>query len=260
MTIVFAAIAPHGGLVFDQPEGETRRGMDKLARQFAAARPEAVIIATPHGTLLDDRFGVVRAARLSEHASRFVEDGRLYEGPGDPDLADACLGALRQDGLPVAGVTFGATAAGDSEMPIDWGAGIPLSFLRAPAVVVTPCRALPNELHVRVGAVLAHATGDRRIAFVASADHGHGHSADGPYGFSEHSAPYDEAIVRLVRGNGLGDLVDWDPQIAVTALADSFWQLLMLHGAIGDGFEPELLSYEAPTYFGMLTASYSRQD
>ena len=56
--------------------------MDELARRFAAAAPEAVIIATPHGTLLDDRFGVVRAARLSEHASRFVEDARLYDGPG----------------------------------------------------------------------------------------------------------------------------------------------------------------------------------
>ena len=46
----------------------------------------------------------------------------------------------------------------------------------------------------------------------------------------------------------------------MTALADSFWQLLMLHGAIGESWEPELLSYEAPTYFGMLTAAYSRQD
>ena len=41
------------------------------------------------------------------------------------------------------------------------------------------------------------------------------------------------------------------------ALADSFWQLLMLHGAIGDAFEPELLSYEVPTYFGMLCAVYT---
>jgi aromatic ring-opening dioxygenase LigB subunit len=260
MTLVFAAIAPHGGLVFDHPDGETRRGMDELARRFAAASPEAVIIATPHGTLLDDRFGVVRAARLSEHASRFVDDSKLYDGAGEPLLADACLAALREDDIPAAGITFGATAAGDSEMPIDWGAGIPLSFLCAPAVVVTPCRALSNELHVRAGAALARATGARRIAFVASADHGHGHSEDGPYGLSPHSAPYDEAIVRLVRENDLGELVDWDPEIAVTALADSFWQLLMLHGAIGGGWQPELLTYEAPTYFGMLTASYARQD
>jgi len=55
-------------------------------------------------------------------------------------------------------------------------------------------------------------------------------------------------------------LADVDPDWAVTAKADSFWQLLMLHGAIGDGFEVELLSYEVPTYFGMLTASYTRKD
>ena len=50
------------------------------------------------------------------------------------------------------------------------------------------------------------------------------------------------------------------PEWAVAAKADSFWQLLMLHGAIGDGFEVELLSYEVPTYFGMLTASFTRKD
>jgi hypothetical protein len=30
----------------------------------------------------------------------------------------------------------------------------------------------------------------------------------------------------------------------------------MLHGALADGFAAELLSYEAPTYFGMLVAAY----
>jgi aromatic ring-opening dioxygenase LigB subunit len=44
-------------------------------------------------------------------------------------------------------------------------------------------------------------------------------------------------------------------------MADSFWQLLMLHGAIGGDFQVELVSYEAPTYFGMLCAAFTpRQD
>jgi len=30
----------------------------------------------------------------------------------------------------------------------------------------------------------------------------------------------------------------------------------MLYGAVGEGFAGELLSYEAPTYFGMLCAAY----
>jgi aromatic ring-opening dioxygenase LigB subunit len=109
---------------------------------------------------------------------------------------------------------------------------------------------------VRAGAALARATGHRRVALIASADHGHGHTADGPYGFTPESKDYDEQIVELVRGDRLGELAAWDPAFAVAAKADSFWQLLMLHGAVGGRLRPELLSYEVPTYFGMLCAAY----
>jgi aromatic ring-opening dioxygenase LigB subunit len=258
--IVFAAIAPHGGLVFDQPEAPTRRGMEELGRRFAAAEPEAAIVLTPHGVHVDGHFGVVRSARLEGDAAQWTDEDTHYAGPGEPQLAAACLDALQAEGLPALGVTFGATASGASTMPLDWGALIPLWFMRAAAVVVTPCRERSNDEHVRAGAALAAATGNRRVALIASADHGHGHTADGPYGFAAESAPYDELIQELVAGNRLGELAGIDPAWALAAKADSFWQLLMLHGAIGDGFDVELLSYEAPTYFGMLTASYARQD
>jgi aromatic ring-opening dioxygenase LigB subunit len=261
VTLVFAAIAPHGGLVFEQPDAPTRAGMEELKRRFDAAQTESVIVVTPHGTLVDNHFAVVRSGKLAEQPSQFLDAEYLYEGPGAPDLADVCVRALQEDGLPALGITFGSTVAGSSEMPIDWGAGIPLWFMRAPAVVVTPCRALSNDEHVRAGAALARATGDRRVAFIVSADHGHGHTADGPYGFAPESKEYDDRIVELVRGNRLGELPAWDPGVAVTAKADSFWQLLMLHGAIGGAFDVELLSYEAPTYFGMLCAAFvPRQD
>src|SRR5581483_3809905 len=97
-----------------------------------------------------------------------------------------------------------------------------------PAVVVTPCRALSNDEHVRAGEALAAATGDRRVAFVPSPDHGHGHGTDGPYGHSAHSQAYDAAVVDVVRRNALGELVAWEPKRAYDALADSFWQMLML--------------------------------
>jgi len=258
--IVMAAIAPHGAPVFEDVDGPTRCGMEELGRRFEAARPEAVIVLTPHGVHVDGHFAVVRSAQLEGDASQWTTEETRYEGPGEPQLADACVNALQAEGLPAVGITFGATAAGASTMPLDWGALIPLWFMRAPAVVVSPCRALTNAQHVRAGAALARATGDRRVALIASADHGHGHREDGPYGFAAASAPYDARIQGLVRDNRLEELVETDPQWAVDALADSFWQLLMLHGAIGAGFQPELLSYEAPTYFGMLTAAYARQD
>jgi aromatic ring-opening dioxygenase LigB subunit len=258
--IAFGAIAPHGGPVFDEPEAPTRKGMEELGRRFAAAQPEAAIVVTPHGLHVDGHFAVVRSSQLEGDASQWTDADTRYAGPGDPELADACVESLRAAGLPAVGITFGSTAAGSSTMPLDWGALIPLWFMRAPAVVVTPCRALSNEEHVRAGRALAEATGNRRVAFVASADHGHGHTVDGPYGFAPESADFDEKIQAVVRGNDLAELVGWDPSFAVAAKADSFWQLLMLHGALGDAFEAELLSYEAPTYFGMLTASFTRKD
>jgi aromatic ring-opening dioxygenase LigB subunit len=258
--IVFGAIAPHGNPVYEQPDGPTANGMHELARRLEASRAEVAILATPHGTLLDGHFGVVRSSRLTEHPNQFVDASHLYEGDGDPELADACVTALQAAGLPALGLTFGTVASGGSTMPIDWGAGIPLTFLRIPAVIVTPCRALSNQDHVLAGEALALATGDRAVAFIASADHGHGHTTDGPYGFSAHSAPYDDDIQDVVRRNALRELADWDPQRAADALADSLWQMLMLHGALGDGFRAELISYEAPTYFGMLTAAFEREE
>lgn len=258
--IVFGAIAPHGNPVYEQPDGPTANGMHELGRRLAASGAEAIILATPHGTLLDDHFGVVRSARLTEHPNQFVDAAHLYEGEGDPELADACVRTLHAAGLPAIGMTFGTIASGGSTMPIDWGAGIPLTFLRLPAVIVTPCRALSNGDHVQAGRALALATGRRPVAFIASADHGHGHVNDGPYGYSEHSKPYDDAVQDVVRRNALGELAGWDPERAKDALADSLWQMLMLHGALGDDFRADLLSYEAPTYFGMLTAAFERED
>lgn len=258
--IVFGAITPHGNPVYEQPDGLSAKGMHELARRLEASGAEAAILATPHGTLLDDHFGVVRSSRLTEHPNQFVDATHLYEGDGDPELADACVAALQAGGLPALGMTFGTTAAGGSTMPIDWGAGIPLTFLRLPAVIVTPCRALSNDAHVRAGRALAAAVGERPVAFIASADHGHGHTHDGPYGYSEHSQPYDDDVQDVVRRNALGELAGWDPQRAKDALADSLWQMLMLHGALGDGFDAELLSYEVPTYFGMLVAAFVRKE
>ena len=243
--------------MFDQPEAPTRQGMEELGRRFAAAAPDAAIVLTPHGVALDGHFAIVRSARLEGDASQWTDADTYFEGPGEPQLADECIRALERAGLPALGLTFGSTAAGSSTMPLDWGALIPLTFMRAPAVVVSPCRALSNEQHVRAGRTLAGATGGRRVALIASADHGHGHAADGPYGFAAESERYDREIQTLVRENRLGALEAWEPGFAVAAKADSFWQLLILHGAIGEAFDAELLSYEAPTYYGMLTASFT---
>ena len=67
-------------------------------------------------------------------------------------------------------------------------------------------------------------------------------------------------MVELVKRNALAELLTFEPSFPTEAKADSFWQMLMLHGAIGETWRASFLSYEAPTYFGMLCASFTPPD
>jgi len=132
------------------------------------------------------------------------------------------------------------------------------AYREVPAVIASPARDRSFDEHVRAGAAIARAAeaSGKRVALIASADHGHAHDAEGPYGFDPASKQYDDRVVEIVRGDRLGDLLELKADFVEAAKADSFWQMLMLHGALGDGWRAELLSYEAPTYFGMLCAAY----
>jgi aromatic ring-opening dioxygenase LigB subunit len=160
--------------------------------------------------------------------------------------------------IPALGVSYGSNDTREASMPLDWGSLVPLWFVpRTPVLVVSPARDRSWDEHVRAGEALARATGRRRIGLIASADHGHAHDAEGPYGFDPAAAEYDARTLEIVEGNTLERLLYLEPSLVERAKADSLWQLLMLHGALGDGYDAELLAYERPTYYGMLTAAYA---
>ena len=233
--IVFAAIAPHGDLDLDPA---LRAAMEELGRRFDAAAPEVAIVVTPHNVHVEGHFAVVTAARVGEWEC-------------DRVAAAAVIHALRAEGLPAVGVSYGGNEPSQAELPLDWGTDVPLAFMRAPKVVVlSPARDRPLEEHVRAGVALRGLPG--RLALIASADHGHAHEAGGPYGFDPGAAEYDALVQEIVRGGPLR----FEPLAAVVeaAKADSLWQLLVLQGAVGEDARADLLAYAAPTYYGMLVA------
>jgi aromatic ring-opening dioxygenase LigB subunit len=272
MSIVFAAIAPHGGIAIEEAcdPGEeklalkTRRGMERLGRLFSAARPESVVIATPHNVHIGGAMGVIVAGRVAGKLTG-APPAVALDLPSDSELAWRILAELHVAGIPSTGISFGGNDPEGAVAPMDWGVLIPLWFMggRAatpvPIVVVTPARDLPAELHVQAGAAIARAAAasGRRVAFVASADHGHAHLPDGPYGFDARAKDYDELVCSIVQSDELHRLDGLDPEFVEGAKADSWWQMLILRGAVDGHLRGRLISYEAPTYFGMLTAAYT---
>lgn len=231
MSIVFAAIAPHGDLELDQT---LRPAMEELGRRCAAASPDVAVVVTPHNVHVEGHFAVIIAGTIGEWRT-------------DRATAEALLAA----DLPILGVSYGGNDAPTAEMPIDWGTEIPLAFLRAPkVVVVSSARDVPLEEHLRLGETIAELPG--RVALIASADHGHTHSADGIYGYHPAAAEYDALLQEIVAS----DRLDFFPlaELAGPGKADSLWQLVVLQGAMGEGARADVLAYAAPTYYGMLVA------
>jgi aromatic ring-opening dioxygenase LigB subunit len=270
MGLVFACIAPHGGIAIaeacppDQRDlaAVTRRGMAELGRRFDRAAPGVAVVLTPHNIHVEGAMAVVTSGTVS---------GALEGHPDvalriavDRPLAAAIRDAIAADGIPVAGVSYGANDAAAASFPMDWAVLVPLWFMGGrssppvPAVVVAPARDLSYERHVAAGRAIARAAAasGKRVALIASCDHGHGHDAKGPYGFTPKSREFDEQVVALIERDDLSGLLRMDPALPVDAKADSYWQLLMLHGALDRTWKGEFLSYEAPTYFGMLCAAY----
>jgi aromatic ring-opening dioxygenase LigB subunit len=231
VSLVFACIAPHGDVDLDPA---LRPAIEELGRRAAAAAPDVAVVVTPHSVHVDGHYAVVTSAKVGEHET-------------DRATADALLAAP----LPILGVSYGGNDAASAEFPIDWGAEIPLNFVKAPkVVVVSPARDRPLEEHLRLGEAIAALPG--RVALIASADHGHAHRPDGIYGFHPAAAEYDALLQEIVAS----DRLDFFPlaPLAEDGKADSLWQLVVLQGAVGEAARADVLAYAAPTYYGMLVA------
>jgi aromatic ring-opening dioxygenase LigB subunit len=286
MPIVFGAIAPHGFAIIpemsDDADGAlaTRAAMEELGRRFEAAKPDVVVIASPHGFRVD---GSIVLANTGRAAGTLRWKGRQVEMnvPVDLALTDAIAAQAKAVDIPIAMAGFAGNSRPQSVLPLDWGNITPLWYAGhgrnmigsgdvlaeapeepegPPVVLASPSRFMAREHLVAFGEAVADAADadGRRVAFIASCDWGHRHDESGPYGYHPAAAEVDAEVLAAVREGRLLDLMAISDERASEAAIDGLWQTLMLAGVINrTPMTPEVLSYEAPTYFGMLVAAYS---
>jgi aromatic ring-opening dioxygenase LigB subunit len=286
MSIVFGAIAPHGFTIIPEMSEDadgglkTRAAMEELARRFEAAEPEVVVIAGPHWFRVD---GEIVLANVGRGAGTLRWKGRQVEMnvPVDPTLTDAIAAIAGDRGVPIAMAGYAGNSRTHSAIPIDWGVITPLWYAGhgrnmvghgdvladdpegpegPPVVIASPSRFMPREDLITFGESVAEAAekDGRRVAFIASCDWGHRHQESGPYGYHPSSAVVDQKVLKAIKDNSLLDLMSIPDDEAKEAAIDGLWQTLMLAGVLNKApMTPDVISYEAPTYYGMIVASYA---
>ena len=286
MSIVFGAVAPHGfsiiPFIAEDADGalQTRAAMEELGRRFDAANVDTIVLAGPHGIRVAGHIAVSTARRAAGKLSRGGNSVELNV-PIDLELAQRIAADANAAGVPTAEVSWGGNRISQAGFPITWDAITPLWFMGhghdvpghgdilasdpegadgPPVVTVAPSRDLPRQTMIDFGRSVADSAerSGKRVAFIASCDWAHTHLESGPYGAHPDAKPVDEKIVASIRDNDLKAQLDLTEDEVQNAAIDGMWQTLMLAGIQERvALRPELLSYEAPSYFGMIVASYT---
>lgn len=267
MTLIYACIAPHAGdLIPETVEDKnkvtrTRRSMQEMGAKLEGLEPEVIVIINPHGFRVENGMSISIAERAIANWSHDVK----LDFDMDVGLAHSIADKATEMNVPVVRYIYGSSGGPDCFIPLDWGAVVPLYFMghyykSKPKIVhISPMRLLPYQVHYDFGRAIGQVlkASDQRVALIASADQGHAHNINGPYGYDAASAEYDQWMREVIRSNRLDDLLKADLKLVENGKPDSLWPTLVLAGVLNENpMQARVLSYEVNVYFGILCAEF----
>ena len=272
MSLVGAALMPHGSQALEELHDplyarfkKTHDGLAAAAQELSRFPADTAVVLTPHG---------IRADNMVTISASETIRGVLGEAPEtldetfsvDRGLAESIVEEAARRGLAMAKIAAGASSGPYSQLPMDWGAQVPLHFLAQQVqmlqtVVMTPSRVWPLDQLFEFGRAMRVALDawPRPTWLIASADMAHAHEADGPYGFHPAAEDFDAWFQEAVRTRDWDALLNVDMDWVDDAKPDALWQMVILAGALQHDFASHVIGYDCPTYFGMMNALFTRR-
>lgn len=260
--IVFATIVPHSPLLLPTIGSEyveilrgTLAACETVRRELQDAKPDVVMIISPHNTALAN---AVVLNLADEYRGELVQFGdlrtkRIYRP--DTPLIDQLQRTLREKNQPVTLL---------SASTLDYGATVPLVLLEIsetlPLVPVFPADDLNFKKHFIFGEIAQEELGvsPKRIAIIASCNLSHRLSSDAPAGFSSQGEKFDATVRESLETKNITRLMKLNPNFVQEAGQCGFRGVMLLLGILShSSATSRILSYEHPFGVGYLTASFT---
>lgn len=224
--LVFACISPHPPIILPQVGSPTDRekvkstigALASLAPKLAAARPEIIIISSPHPD-----WGInVPLHFLTKNLSL-----KLANTQGGATIPPRRWNSIdtsgRIDLFPI------LTTLESPKYHFNWGKTI-----------------------------VSHLSRKRRFAWIASGDMSHRLLAEGPYGFHPSGPKFDKKFIELLKKKDIKGILNLDPELVKQAGECGLRSFCILLGALEGSkvnWHPEILSHEGPFGVGYLVAN-----
>ncbi len=256
MGILNAVMVPHPPLIIPQVGRGEEKGIsstieayEKAAEFIADAKPDTIVIFSPHSVMYRDWF------HISPGKSAFGDFGQYRAGDVkisvdyDTDFVKELSESAKRIGFP-------AGTEGERDASLDHATMIPLWFLNRayggaafPKVVRIGLSGFPLSFHYRLGILIRDIAEklDRRVSVVASGDLSHYLKEDGPYGFRTEGPQYDQRIMDVMGRGAFGELFRFSENFCSSAGECGHRSFTIMAGCL-DGREVSArkLSYEGP--------------
>ncbi len=256
----FSGLLPHPPIIVPEV-GRTRLAQCQatcaacrdFAARLVAARPDRLLLVSPHAPRRTTAFGIYGGERLRGDLGRFGARAAAVDLENDAGAGEGISQAARRAGLEVWSIP---------QQPLDHGAVVPLCFLveagfAGPACVISPPAVQDTSALIAFGHAVAEAYGalGGRPALVASGDMSHRVTPEAPSGYDPRGLEFDRALVDLAAAGALARIPRIDAVLREAAGEDTTESITIVSAALG--FHPSgaaVLSYEHPFGVGYLVA------
>lgn len=257
--LVFTSICPHPPILIpsvgqdslNQIE-KTQKAMQELAQIFYVARPETVIIISPHGNLMENAFTL---NCLPEFAADFKQFGDLeteLKFKADLELCYQIKESLTTK-FPIQMI---------SNQNLDHGVNVPLYYLSEKMtlkIIPLGYSFLDLETHFELGRAMAEIihSSAKRIAIIGSGDLSHCLTKDSPAGYCPQGKKFDQQIIELIKEKNIDDILNMDKNFISEAKECALKSIIILLGVLSQyNYNPQILSYEGPFGVGYLVCNF----
>jgi len=261
MSLVFSAITPHPPLLIPTIGKDnlakiqkTKQAMEKLEEDLYLARPDIILMISPHGSYFKDAFTINTNPQYETDLHEFGDLATKIKFKGDMNLSSYIRESSKEQNYPTSMI---------SEGKLDHGASVPLYYLtkHLPNVQILPigfCD-LNYKTHVDFGYMIKEdiAKSNKRVAVIASGDLSHALITDAPAGFNQNGKKFDDKIRELLPAGNVIGMLQMDENFITEAAECGFRSFLILMGILRNvKYEYKEYSYEGPFGVGYLVANF----
>ena len=249
--VIIAVLMPHAPVLVPAIGGKHGNhaaasvgAMTEAARRVVRAKPETIVLISPHTPRRRGAFAIWADKRVSGSLAPFGAPSAAVDLPADESLAGMIAEEAGSRSVEIWRLR-------DAEL--DHGAIVPLWHLadagwRGPTVLIGlnyPGEPGLAELGEAIGAAARRA--GRRAAVVASGDMSHRLQPGAPAGFHPRAKEFDCAFIECLRVGDYRKLLKFDPKLQDLAAEDAVDSTLVATAAVNwNAVGHEVLSYEGP--------------